>query len=120
MEETLYTPIERLENFGDHKDAIIIAVQISFKSDSDEDIHEGLVELAKETSSGTWVDITTANKESTQADAWIVAQKGNIGYIGIPPENWDISGGFNNVWANIGGNYFGLYCWILWRNPRRT
>ena len=109
MEETLYTPIERLENFGENKDKIIIAVQISFKSDSEEDIHEGLVELAKETSSGTWVDVTTANAESTQADAWIVAQKGNIGYIGLPPENWDISAGFNNVWANIGGNYFGLY-----------
>nr|MDO8112370.1 RuBisCO large subunit C-terminal-like domain-containing protein [Candidatus Sigynarchaeota archaeon] len=109
MDETLYTPIEKLEKFKENKDAIIIAVQISYKNDTKEDIHQGLIELAKETSSGTWVDVTTTTKESTQADAWIILEKGNIGYIGLPAHNWDISGGFNNVFSNIGGNYFGLY-----------
>ncbi|MHC1592216.1 MAG: RuBisCO large subunit C-terminal-like domain-containing protein [Candidatus Helarchaeales archaeon] len=107
-EDTKYTPIEKLESFPENKDAIIIAVQISFKNDTKEDIHAGLIELAKETSSGTWVEIKTATEESRRADAWIIHEKGNIGYIGLPPENWDLSGGFNNLWANIGGNYFGL------------
>lgn len=109
MDAKTYIPIEKLENFKDNKGAIIIAVQISYKSDSKEDIHAGLVELAKETSSGTWVEISTRTKESSLADAWIVHQKDNIGYIGIPAHNWDLSGGFNNVWSNIGGNYFGLH-----------
>ncbi|MEX2714805.1 MAG: RuBisCO large subunit C-terminal-like domain-containing protein [Candidatus Sigynarchaeum springense] len=109
MDRTLYTPIERLEKFKENKDAIIIAVQVSYKNDTKDDIHQALIELAKETSSGTWVDITTKTEESNQADAWIIHEKGNIGYIGIPAHNWDISGGFNNVWANIGGNYFGLH-----------
>jgi ribulose-bisphosphate carboxylase large chain len=109
MQDTLYTPIERLEKFKENKDAIIIAVQISFKNDTKEDLHKGFIELAKETSSGTWVEITTKNEDSTQADAFIIHEKGNIGYIGLPAHNWDISGGFNNVWANIGGNYFGLH-----------
>jgi ribulose-bisphosphate carboxylase large chain len=110
VSETLYTPIEKLEKFSENKDVLIIAVEISYKDDSPEAIHDGCIELAKETSSGTWVDITTANEESTQADAWIIEEKGNIGYIGIPVHNWDIEyGGFNNAWPNLGGNYFGLY-----------
>ncbi|MBN2153356.1 MAG: hypothetical protein JW839_18020 [Candidatus Lokiarchaeota archaeon] len=109
MQETLYTPIERLEMFKENKDAIIIAVQISYKDDTKDDLHKGFVELAKETSSGTWVDITTKTEESNQADAWIIHEKGDIGYIGLPAHNWDVSGGFNNVWSNIGGNYFGLF-----------
>ncbi|MHA1847728.1 MAG: RuBisCO large subunit C-terminal-like domain-containing protein [Promethearchaeota archaeon] len=108
MNEIFYTPIEKLESFKENKDAIIIAVQISYKNDTKEDIHEGLVELAKETSSGTWVEINTVTEGSHQADAWIVEEKGSIGYVGIPPHNWDLSGGFNNMWANVGGNYFGL------------
>lgn len=109
MDTEMYVPIERLDAFDDNKDAIIIAVQIRYGSNSTEDLHKGFIELAKETSSGTWVEIATRTDESKQADAWIVAEKGNIGYIGIPAHNWDLSGGFNNVWANIGGNYFGLH-----------
>ena len=103
-----YIPIERLPEFKENKDAIIIAVQISYKSDSKADLHAGLIELAKETSSGTWVEITTRTEGSSQADAWIIHEHGNIGYIGLPPHNWDVSGGFNNLPANIMGNYFGL------------
>ncbi|MHA1681742.1 MAG: RuBisCO large subunit C-terminal-like domain-containing protein [Promethearchaeota archaeon] len=103
-----YTPIEKLENFKGNRDAIIIAVQISYKNDTKEDIHEGLIELTKETTSGTWVEISTVTEGSLQADGWIVHENGNIGYIGIPAHNWDVSGGFNNLPSNIMGNYFGL------------
>ncbi len=108
MNDANYTPIEALDGFKTSKDAIIIAVQISYKKDTKDDLHKGFIELAKETSSGTWVEISTRNEESKKADGWIVHEKGNIGYIGIPPDNWDLDGGFNNVWANVGGNYFGL------------
>ncbi|MHA1370371.1 MAG: RuBisCO large subunit C-terminal-like domain-containing protein [Promethearchaeota archaeon] len=114
MDDAWYIPIESLENFKENSDAIILAVQISYKSDSAEDLHTGLIELAKETSSGTWVDISTVTDESRRADAWIMHEYllgsglGGIGYIGIPPDNWDLSGGFNNLPANVMGNYFGL------------
>lgn len=107
-EKHTYIPIEKLEEFKENKDSIIIAVQISFKNDTEEDIHEGLIELTKETTSGTWVEISTVTEGSTQADGWIVHEHGKIGYIGIPAHNWDLSGGFNNLPANIMGNYFGL------------